>query len=98
MTDDINAAPDYGDEPPIACLSLIVVLGAQFDCGGTPGHAGLHTFDANGRGILPKMHVEWTDEQAGPAGVLLSDYLRERGRPGVADMIERAEAALDVDL
>lgn len=54
MTDDINAQPDYGDEPPFACSSVAVLDGEAFACGGTPGHAGKHRYliDWNGQGDL----------------------------------------------
>src|SRR5262249_49767766 len=77
VIDDINAAPDYGDEPPIACSSSIMTVdGARFACGGTPGHGGKHTFSAGGKGTLPKMHVEWDDERAARQ--------RQRATPGAA--------------
>lgn len=56
MIDDINAEPDYGDEPPFACSSVAVLDGEAFACGGTPGHAGKHRYliDWNRQGDLAK--------------------------------------------
>jgi hypothetical protein len=44
VIDNINAVPDYGDEPPFACSTVAVVDGDAYACSGTPGHAGKHTF------------------------------------------------------
>ena len=44
MIDNINGAPDYGDEPPFACSTVAMVDGDAYACSGTPGHAGRHTF------------------------------------------------------
>ena len=54
MIDNINAEPDYGDEPPFACLFVAVHDGEAFACGGTPGHAGKHRYliEWDGQGDL----------------------------------------------
>jgi hypothetical protein len=44
VIDNINAEPDYGDEPPFACSSVAVFDGNAFACGGTPGHADKHRY------------------------------------------------------
>lgn len=58
MIDDINAAPDYGDEPPIACFSSVFLGRDSFACGGTPGHGGKHGYR------LPWVTIEWDGKDA----------------------------------
>jgi len=53
VIDDINAEPDYGDEPPLACSSRVFLGHDSFACGGTPGHAGKHDYR------LPWVTIEW---------------------------------------
>lgn len=53
MIDDINAEPDYGDEPPCACFSRVFLGHDSFACGGTPGHVGKHGYR------LPWVTIEW---------------------------------------
>lgn len=54
MTGNINAGPDYGDEPPGACLSRVFLGHDSFACGETPGHAGNKHYYR-----LPWVTIEW---------------------------------------
>ena len=58
MTDDINADPDYGDEPPASCFSRVFLGRDGFACGGTPGHGGRHGYR------LPWVTIEWNGEDS----------------------------------
>jgi hypothetical protein len=53
LIDNINAEPDYGDEPPACCLSRVFLGRDSFACGGTPGHGGKHGYR------LPWVTIEW---------------------------------------
>jgi hypothetical protein len=53
VTGNINAEPDYGDEPPAACSSRVFLGRDGFACGATPGHAGKHGYR------LPWVTIEW---------------------------------------
>ncbi len=57
------------DELPSVCSSTVEIYGARFACGEPPGHLGKHYFQADGRGALPKTHIEWDDnEETCPGG------------------------------
>jgi hypothetical protein len=101
VIDNINAEPDYGDEPPAACSSRVFLGRDGFACGATPGHAGKHGYR------LPWVTIEWdgraeraaiatqgpnaVPEQAEALGdwpTILADVTQQRD-----DLRERAEAA-----
>jgi hypothetical protein len=70
---------------PEACPSAVEVCGARFACGGTPGHAPRHYFRAGGHGTLPKVSIEWDDDQAAVA---------PDGEPGRANPVTAILAVL----